>query len=74
MLYVFKPFWSLLTKGGEAYEVDSLQAGTYGVVALFLLSSYNSHSETFGFSVVTLKPDGRLLLLLPLCDAMINSA
>ena len=21
MLYVFKPFWSLLTKGGEAYEL-----------------------------------------------------
>ena len=48
MLYVFKPFWSLLTKGGEAYEVDTLQAGPYGVVALFLLSSYNSRFETIG--------------------------
>ena len=33
-------------KGGEAYEVDSLQAGPYGMVALFLLSSYNSRFET----------------------------
>ena len=32
---VFKPFWSLLTKGGEAYEVDSLQAGPYGWLLYF---------------------------------------
>ena len=46
MLYVFKPFWSLLTKGGEAYEVayevDSLQAGPYGRVLYILLRAYNS--------------------------------
>ena len=34
--YVFKPFWSLLTKGGEAY-VDSFQAGPYGRVLYVLL-------------------------------------
>ena len=27
--------WSLLTKGGEAYEVDSLQAGPYGWLLYF---------------------------------------
>ena len=42
MLYVFKPFWSLLTKGGEAYEVDSLQAGPYGRVLYILLRAYKS--------------------------------
>ena len=36
-LYVFKPFWSLLTKGGEAYDVYSLQAGQYGRVPYVLL-------------------------------------
>ena len=42
-LYVFKPFWSLLTKGGEAW-VDSLQAGPYGwlILLLHLPSAYNS--------------------------------
>ena len=48
MLYVFKPFWSLLTKGGEAYEVDSLQAGPYGRVLDILLRAYNSRFATFG--------------------------
>ena len=48
MLYVFKPFWSLLTKGGEAYEVDSLQAGPYGRVLYILLRAYNSRFATFG--------------------------
>ena len=48
MLYVFKPFWSLLTKGGEAYEVDSLQAGSYGRVPYILLRAYNSRFATFG--------------------------
>ena len=42
MLYVFKPFWSLLTKGGEAYEIDSLQAGSYGRMPYILLRAYNS--------------------------------
>lgn len=42
MLYVFKPFWSLLTKGGEAYEFDSLQAGSYGRLHYILLRAYNS--------------------------------
>ena len=41
-LYVFKPFWSLLTKGGEAYEIDSLQAGSYRRVHYILLCAYNS--------------------------------
>ena len=50
MLYVFKPFWSLLTKGGEAYEIDSLQAGSYGRVPHILLRAYNSRFfATFGF-------------------------
>ena len=35
MLYVFEPFWYLLTKGGEAYEFDSLQAGPYGWLLYF---------------------------------------
>ena len=48
MLYVFKPFWSLLIKGGEAYEVDSLQAGPYGRVLYILLRAYNSRFATFG--------------------------
>ena len=43
MLYVFKPFWSLLTKGGEAYEFDSLQAGPYGRLLYILLRASNSH-------------------------------
>ena len=42
MLYVFKPFWSLLTKGGEAYEFDSLQAGSYGRLLYIFPSVYNS--------------------------------
>ena len=33
-------------KGGEAYEIDSLQAGSYGWLPKFLLSSYNSRFET----------------------------
>ena len=48
MLYVFKPFWSLLTKGVEAYEVDSLQTGLYGRVLYILLRVYNSRFDTFG--------------------------
>ena len=48
MLYVFDPFWSLLTKGGEAYEFDSLQAGPYGRVLYILLCVYNSRFNTFG--------------------------
>ena len=48
MLYVFKPFWSLLTKGGEAYEFDSLQAGPYGQLLYALPSVYNSRFDTFG--------------------------
>ena len=48
MLYVFKPFWSLLTKGGEAYEFDSLQAGPYGRLLYILPSVYNSRFDTFG--------------------------
>ena len=44
MLYVFKPFLSLLTKGGEAYEFDSLQAGSYGRLIYILPSGYNSCS------------------------------
>ena len=48
MLYVFKPFWSLLTKGGEAYEFDSLQAGLYGRVLYILLHVCNSRFDTFG--------------------------
>lgn len=48
MLYVFKLFWSLLAKGGEAYEFDNLQAGPYGWVLYILLRVYNSHFDTFG--------------------------
>ena len=74
MLYVFKPFWSLLTKGGEAYELivfkRVLMGGCY-----ILPSVYNSRLLIhLVLWVVTLKLDGRLLLFLLLCDAMINSA
>ena len=48
MLYFFKPFWSLLIKGGEAYEFDSLQAGPYGRLLYVLPSVYNSRFDTFG--------------------------
>ena len=48
MLYVFNPFWSLLTKGEEAYEFDSLQTGPYGRLLYILLRVYNSHFDTFG--------------------------
>ena len=42
-------FGSLLTKGGEAYEIDSLQAGPYGRVLYILLRAYNSRFfATFG--------------------------
>ena len=75
MLYVFKPFWSLLTKGGEAYEFDSLQVGPYGRLLYVLPSVYNSRLLIhLVLWVVTLKLDGRLLLFLLLCDAMINPA
>ena len=47
MLYVFKPSWSILTKGGEA-EFDSLQAAPYGRVLYILLRVYNSRFDTFG--------------------------
>ena len=64
MLYVFKPFWSLLTKAGEAYEFDSLQAGPYGWCFYILPSVYISciliHLVLW---VVTPKLDGRLLLI-----------
>ena len=45
--YVFKPFWSLLTKGGEAY-VDSLQAGPYGWLLYFCLVFTTLVFYTFG--------------------------
>lgn len=47
MLYVFKPFWSLLTKGGEAYEFDSLQAGSYGRVLYIFLVVTTLAFDTF---------------------------
>ena len=46
-LYVFKPFWSSLTKGGEAY-VDSLQAGPYGWLLYFCLVLTTLAFDTFG--------------------------
>ena len=74
MLYVFKPFWSLLTKGGEAYEFDSLQAGPYGRLLYILPSVYNSRILIhLVLWVVTLKLDGCLLLFLLFRGAMINS-
>ena len=48
MLYVFKPFWSSLTKTGEAYVFDSLQAGPYGRLLYVLPSVYNPRFDTFG--------------------------
>ena len=48
MLFVFNPFWSLLTKGGEAYELDSLQAGPYVQLLYVLPSVYDSRFDTFG--------------------------
>ena len=74
MLYVFKPFWSLLTKGGEAYELivfKRVHMGGCYIFAKWLQLSFLIHLVLW---VVTLKPDGRLLRFLLLCDAMINSA
>ena len=45
--YVFKPFWSLLRKGGEAY-VDSLQAGPYGWLLYFCQVLTTLAFDTFG--------------------------
>ena len=42
---LFGPYWQ---KGGEAYEVDSLQAGPYGQLLYVLPSVYNSCFDTFG--------------------------
>ena len=73
MLYDFKPFWSSLIKGGEAYEFDSLQAGPYGRLLYVLPSVYNSRFDTFGsLSCNTRRWTSAAYLLF--CDAMINSA
>ena len=37
MLYVFKPFWSLLTKGGEAYELIVFKRVHMGGCFIFCL-------------------------------------
>ena len=74
MLYVFKPFWSLLTKGGEAYELIVFKWFLMGGCITFA-KSYNSRFLIhLVLWVVTLKLDGRLLLYLLLCGAMINPA
>ena len=74
MRCVFKPFWSLLTKRGEAYVLIVFKRVLMGG-CIILPSTYNSclliHLVLW---VVTLKLDGRLLLFLLLCVAMINSA
>ena len=63
MIYVFKPFWSLLTKGGEAYELIVFKRVLMGG-CIILPSFYNSHLFIHLILwVVTLKLDGRLLLL-----------
>ena len=73
MLYVLKPFWSLLTKGGEAYELIVFKRVLMGGCTNFFPSVYNSRLLIhLVLWVVTLKLDGRLLLFLLLCDAMIN--
>ena len=51
MLYVFKPFWSLLTKGGEAYELivfKRVHMGGCFIFCYILLRAYNSRFATFG--------------------------
>ena len=62
MLYVFKPFWSLLTKGGEAYELIVFKrvhrGGCFIYFAKCLQLSLLIHLVLW---VVTLKLDGRLL-------------
>ena len=74
MLYVFKPFWSLLTKGGEAYQLIVFKRVHMGGCYNFCQVVTTLFFDTFGSWVVTLKLDGRLLRFLLLCDAMINSA
>ena len=66
-LYVFKRFWSLLTKGGEAYELivfKRVHMGgcfTFATFSKCLQLSLLIHLVLW---VVTLKLDGRLLLFL----------
>ena len=74
MLYVFKPFWSLLKKGGEAYELivfKRVHMGGCYIFSKWLQLSLLIHLVLW---VVTLKLDVRLLLSLLFCDATINSA
>ena len=74
MLYVFEHFWSLLTKGGEAYELivfKRVHMGGCYIFSKWLQLSFLIHLV---LRVVTLKLDGRLLLYLLFCDAMINPA
>ena len=47
MLYVFKPFWSLLTKGGEAYELIVFKRVHMGGCFIFCLVFTTLTFETF---------------------------
>ena len=48
MLYVFKPFWSLLTKGGEAYELIVFKRVHMGGCFIFCLVFTTLAFDTFG--------------------------
>ena len=48
MLYVFKPFWSLLTKGGEAYELTVFKRVHMGGCIIFCLVLTTLAFEAFG--------------------------
>ena len=74
MLYVFKPFWSLLTKGGDAYELIVFKRVHMGGCYFFAKWSQLLFLILLVLWVVTLKLDGRLLLFLLFYDTMINSA
>ena len=63
MLYDFKPFWSLLTKGGEAYELIVFKRVHMGGYFMFCLVFTTLVLIHLVLSVVTLKLDGRLLLI-----------
>ena len=73
-LYVFKTFWSSLTKGGEAYGLIVFKRVHMGGCYTFAKCLQLSLLKHLVLWVVTLKLDGRLLLFLLFCDAMINSA
>ncbi len=74
MLYVFKPFWSLLTKGGEAYELIVFKRVHMGGCFIFCFVFTTLVLIHLVLWVVTLKTRWSSATYLLYCDAMTNSA